>query len=133
MDKLSPIPEVGQIYWFYADDLVKKDNEFEARITDVYTYEETAKKFVYKYDDQFQEVVPYPVMDLWLEEVMELFWILAGETDYIVRAMIPGLCPQDVYFARSLDGGWHTFETATSKQFGILDVTGELYNKLHGN
>ena len=131
MSNLPPIPKVGQLYWFYENDQVKLDTEFQAKVIDVYTYDDATEKFIYKYDDALEEIVAYPIVDLWLEEAMDLFWILSEKTDYIIRTEIPKLCPQDVFFARTVDGEWHTFETASPRQFGILDVTGELYNRLH--
>jgi len=131
METLAPIPKVGEMHIFYADDRVKQTTEYEARILDVYEYAKTGNKYIYKYDDFYEEVVPTPLMDLWLEAKEELFWILAEKTDFIIEARIEDLCPQLVYFARDLDGGWHSFETHTPKQFGFLDITKENYNKLH--
>ena len=131
METLAPIPKVGEVHIFYADDLVKQITECEARILDVYEYKKTADKYIYKYDSYFEEVVPTPLMDLWLEAKEELFWILADETDFIIETRIDDLCPYMTYFARDLDGGWHAFETHSVRQFGFLDITKENYNKLH--
>lgn len=131
MTNLAPIPEVGEVYWFYANDQVKKETEYPATVTKVIPFWESGTKMIYKYDDYLQEVVAWPLMDIWLELVPEEFWLLSDETDYFIELSIPGICPQNVYAARDTDGGWRVFETQTSKQFGILDITGELYSKLH--
>lgn len=130
METLAPIPEVGKEYSFFLDGRVKEEDKYLARVLAIYPFEATAKKMIYKYDDVYEEVIPNPLMDLWLEAVMDVFWILSEQTDYIVELHIPILCPQNVYVARTVDGGWHAFETTSSRQFGILDVTGELTAKL---
>jgi len=131
MENLTPVPEVGQLYWFYANDQKKKETEYRARVVNVYEYAATATKFVYRYDSLTDEVINYPVMDAWIEEAAELFWILSPKTDYIVELYIPELTNFSVYIARDLDGGWHSFETVNEKQFGFLDITGEIHNKLY--
>ena len=131
MADLAPIPEVGEMYWFYANDQVKKETELPATVVKVIPFWESGTKMIYKYDDYLQEVVAWPLMDIWLELVPEEFWLLSDETDYFIELSIPDICPQNVYAARDTDGGWRVFETQTSKQFGILDITGELYSKLH--
>lgn len=131
MESLAPVPIIGQKCWFYIDDVIKPENEFEVTIFAIYSYQESAKKGIYKYDNDWEEVVSIPLMDIWINQLQETFWILNPQTDYILELRIPELCPQDVYAARDLEGNWHTFETTLPKQFGILDVTGEIHNKLH--
>ena len=131
MKKCDPVPEEGRSYGFYANDQVTKDTEHEAKVLRVYTFDESGNKEVYVYNDIFERVESVPVMDLWIEEAMDLFWILEPQTDYIIELFIPTLIGGAVFAARDLDGGWHTFETTDEKQFGILDVTGKLHNKLH--
>lgn len=131
MTNLAPLPEVGEEYWFYANDQVKQKTELRAKVKKVIPFKDGEKECIFKYDDYFQEVIDYPIMDLWLEQQPELFWILAEVTDYFIELSIPELCPQSVFAARDVDGGWHSFETHSSLQFGILDVTGDLYVNLH--
>lgn len=133
MSKLQRVPKEGETLWFYSNDQIRKQNECKAKVVSVIPFASTASKMVYKYDDYAEDLIAEPVMDLWLEEVLDLFWILSGETDYIIQLYVPDLCAQDVYVARTIDGGWHSFETANFKQFGILDVTGELHDQLYKN
>lgn len=131
METLQPVPKLGEKYWFYADDRIKIETEHLAEIVGIYTLKEADKKLVYIYESHAQELVGYPLLDLWNDEIPLAFWILSDETDYIIEAKIPDLCPQNVYFARTVDGGWHAFEVYSSLQFGILDVTENLHKALH--
>lgn len=131
MTNLAPIPEVGEKYWFYANDEVKQKTEFVATVEKVIPFLDSEKELIYKYDDYLECLVDNPLMDLWLEAVPTEFWLLSDDTDYFIQLDIPDVCPQKTFAARDTDGGWRVFETQNSKQFGILDVTGELYSKLH--
>lgn len=130
MINLSPVPNEGESYWFFADDQIKINTAYLAKVLKIYPFSGCSNKFIYKYDDLLEEVVPYPLMDLWLDGVIDTFWILENTTDFIIELYIPELCPQNVYIARDVDGGWHAFETTNSKQFGFLDITGEIHKEL---
>lgn len=129
---MQPVPEQGEMLWFYANDQVKEKTEYQAKVIRVYDYWDSDKRIIYKYDDILQDTVENPIMDLWIENSIDMFWILNHETDYIIEIIVPDLCPQSIFVARDIDGGWHSMITITEKEFGILDVTGELYRKLHG-
>jgi hypothetical protein len=131
MEKLAPVPEIGEEYWFYANDQVKKETEFRARIMNVIPFEKGDSKIIYKYDEWTEEVVNIPLIDLWTEELLDSFWILSEKTDYFIELDVPELCHYHVYVARDVDGNWHSFETMLSKQFGFLDIYGDNYRKLH--
>jgi hypothetical protein len=131
MATFDPVPKIGQTYPFFIDDKIDAKSEISATILNIYSFVDSGNKFIYKYDDFAEDVIPIPIMDLWIEEAADLFWILANETDYIIEAHISDLCPQNVYFARTIDGEWHTFETTDKKQFGILDVTGKYHDQAH--
>jgi len=126
MKTLAPIPKEGEIYWFYPNDIVKENNQYEAKIQKVYPFSATAWKFIYTYDDYLEDLVSTPVMDIWMEELKEMFWILASETDYIIEISVPELCQQRIFVARDQDGGWHSFVTIMEKEFGILDTSNSI-------
>ena len=88
MTNLAPLPEVGEEYWFYANDQVKQKTELRAKVKKVIPFKDGEKECIFKYDDYFQEVIDYPIMDLWLEQQPELFWILAEVTDYFIELSI---------------------------------------------
>ena len=131
MNTLAPIPEVGKSYWFFANDQVKEKTECEAIVTNVYSFEDSATKTLPIYDAYLEYVIDTPLMDIWIEQLDNLFWILSEQTDFIIELEIPELCSYKVYVARTIDGGWHSFETINPIQFGFLDVTGENHNWLH--
>jgi len=128
---MTPIPKEKELYWFYADDRITKGTEYAARVIRVYPYLESDQRVIYKYDDYLQDTDSFPLMDLWIDNALEMFWILSPETDYIVEMVVPDLCPQHIFAARDLDGGWHSIITISDKEFGILDTTGEYHRKLH--
>lgn len=122
MKELSPPPKEGMIYPFFANDQIKRETCYRARVDKVIPIQESSSLHIYKYDSYFEQVIPYPIMDLWIEALSDIFWILDTETDYILRLCVPGLSSFDIYAARTVDGGWHSFETMGSNQFGILKV-----------
>lgn len=126
--KHSRVPDIGESFWFYPNDIIKESAKLKAKVIGVYNFANSDQKFIYKYVDEVEEVIAVPLMDLWIDAVEENFWILAQFTDYILELQIPGLTPLCVFAARDLDGGWHAFETVVPTQFGFLDVDG-IYDK----
>ncbi len=133
MKTLAPIPKEGERYLFYTDDIIKEDHQYIATIKKVYPLELTGAKFIYQYSDYAEDIISVPLLDLWMEALDELFWILDIDTDYILEISVPELCRQPVFVARDLDGGWHSFVVLTEKEFGILDTTKTITNTLEQN
>lgn len=131
METLAPIPKVGEIYWFYANDQIKKETEYQARVTRIFTIAQTEHVWLQLYDNYLEDVIATPLMDKWIEESMDMFWIMAEKTDFVIELMVPELCQFCIYVARDIDGGWHSFVTHVPKEWGILDVTGEYHEKLN--
>ena len=88
MEDKIVIPAVGEEYWFYANDQIKKNTEYRATIRRIIPFEESANVFIHKYNDLIEDLVKEPLMDLWLEQMEGLFWILAKETDFIIELSI---------------------------------------------
>lgn len=130
MTSLAPIPKKGDICWFYAGDSVNKKSEYEGKVVNIIPLQKAGYIMIYKYDDYIEDVICYPLMDIWIDQVEDWFWIFDKSTDFILELSIPGACQCSIYAARDLDGGWHTFETIVPRQFGILDVTGELHKQV---
>ena len=128
---LAPIPKKGETYWFYLCGKIKIKDEFEAIVEQVIPFAECDTYFVRQYYAELEDIVETAVMDIWLENQDEMFWLLAEMTDYIIEVSIPNLTPAKVYFARTTDGEWYSLEVNTPRHLGLLDVTGEYHNKLH--
>lgn len=130
MDTLDPIPEVNSSCLFYTNGQITKKTEYKATIKKVYPFALSDRRFIYKYDDWAEEAIVWPLMDLWMEAKDNLFWLLNKTTDYIIEISVPELCPNPIFVARSIDGGWQSFDIVSLKEFGILDVTGKYHNEL---
>jgi hypothetical protein len=131
MTSLDPVPKKGEHCWFYTDDRVDLKHEHEAIVVEAFSFWDSGFETIARYDDVLEDVIDEPVMDLWIIDQDETFWILDEETDYIIKINVPELTARPIYVARTVDGGWHSFETVSPKEFGILDVTGELHKKVH--
>lgn len=131
MFEKEPVPSIDAIYWFYGRDRIKLDSEFEAKIVEIYSANEAIYQRIPQYNSDLHEMDYVPLLDVWLDSLDEMFWILSDDTDYIIKIEVPELCKVPIYCARTKDGGWHSFETNNPNQFGILDTTGENHRKLH--
>jgi hypothetical protein len=57
-------------------------------------------------------------------------WLYAEETDYFIKCSIPDYDKNDVWFVRTVDGGWFSLNTVNDWMSGILDVSGERFKSL---
>ena len=107
------IPIIGKQYHFFDDGKITKSRHFIATITDVI-----------KYEDEDPDI-----RGLWEEQVVECDWLYASTTDYFVIASIHEYDSEPIYFARTEDGGWFSFDINSYWQSGLLDVDGKIFNE----
>lgn len=131
MENLEPVPGVGELFYFYSNDQIKVKTEHKAKILKVHPFQACQNVTVPIYESLIEDVIEYSIIDYWVDAIDELFWILSPTTDYILEINVPTLSAYNIFVARTLDGGWHSFEVHGSFEFGILDVTGDKYNELH--
>jgi hypothetical protein len=56
--------------------------------------------------------------------------LYAEETDYFVKCSIPKYDENDIWFVRTINGGWFSLNTVNTWMAGRLDVSGKLFDML---
>jgi hypothetical protein len=145
--KLKPIPKIGSSYHFFDDGKIKESRHYIATVLDVITPEQTKNIMFSRADDEISfEISLY---EIWRNEIddhrqdtnfkviaagvsMEVGapWLYAEETDYFIKCSIPEYDENDVWFVRTVNGGWFSLDTNSWWMSGELDVDGRLFNNM---
>lgn len=144
----KPIPTIGQKYHFFDDGKINISRHNIATVTDIITPEQ-AKDIIIKkieWDGAEEYIDEVTLYDIWISEIDEHRqgehfkvldapsteigkpWLYAEETDYFIKCFIPDYDTEDIWFVRTVSGGWFSLNTVRSWMSGLLDVTGELYD-----
>lgn len=146
-NKLKPIPKIGNSYHFFDDGKIKESRHYIATVLDVITPEQTKNIMFSRVDDEVSfEISLY---EIWRNEIddhrqstnfkviaagvsMEVGapWLYAEETDYFIKCSIPEYDENDVWFVRTVNGGWFSLDTNSWWMSGELDVDGQLFNNM---
>lgn len=145
--KLKPIPKIGNSYHFFDDGKIKESRHYIATVLDIVTPEQTKNIMFSRADDEVSfEISLY---EIWRNEIddhrqstnfkviaagvsMEVGapWLYAEETDYFIKCSIPEYDENDVWFVRTVNGGWFSLDTNSWWMSGELDVDGRLFNNM---
>lgn len=145
--KLKPIPKIGSSYHFFDDGKIRESRHYIATVLDVITPEQTKNIMFSRADDEVSfEISLY---EIWRNEIddrrqdtnfkviaagvsMEVGapWLYAEETDYFIKCSIPEYDENDVWFVRTVNGGWFSLDTNSWWMSGELDVDGRLFNNM---
>lgn len=133
------IPEVGKEYYFFDDGKTSPSRCYKAKVLREIPWEEGEEVVVDKYDYDLEQTIPTSLQDIYKEESEEHDWIFSREPTPFLECSIPGYDKNTVFFGRTKDGGWFSFDIQSRWQGGRLDVTGEIFkdakeyfNKSHG-
>lgn len=146
-NKLKPVPKIGSSYHFFDDGKIKESRHYIATVLDVITPEQTKNIMFSRADDEISfEISLY---EIWRNEIddhrqdtnfkviaagvsMEVGapWLYAEETDYFIKCSIPEYDENDVWFVRTVNGGWFSLDTNSWWMSGELDVDGRLFNNM---
>lgn len=146
-NKLKPVPKIGSSYHFFDDGKIKESRHYIATVLDVITPEQTKNIMFSRADDEVSfEISLY---EIWRNEIddhrqstnfkviaagvsMEVGapWLYAEETDYFIKCSIPEYDENDVWFVRTVNGGWFSLDTNSWWMSGELDVDGQLFNNM---
>ncbi len=107
---LQPVPEVGKEYHIFDDGKIRPNRHYIIKILEVIPF------------DEFNDT---EVLESWLEEVKECYWLYAPETDYFVKTDYDGE-GMTAYFVRTTDGGWFSLGWFAAR----LDIDGSLYKQM---
>jgi hypothetical protein len=125
----QPIPEVGKQYHFFDDGKITPSRHSIATVLRVIPLCEAKDVFVsardWNYDDPIYIIKP--LVEIWQEDVIEHDWVMSKVTDYLIECSIPEYDDNNIWFARTTEGGWFSMDIQSGWQGGVLDVDGELY------
>jgi hypothetical protein len=79
----------------------------------------------WNYDDPIYVIKP--LIEIWQKDVIEHDWLMSKLTDYLIECSIPEYDDNNIWFARTTEGGWFSMDIQSGWQGGVLDVDGELY------
>lgn len=127
------IPTVNKKYNFYDDGKVSLNRHYIAEVTRIISMKEAKKLMLKHYEDgQLKSLYSIFKYDVNLYPSLKLY---DTDTDVFVECKINGYDDERIYFARTLDGGFFSFDTTGTWMSGRLDVdnhlTENLYNYLY--
>jgi hypothetical protein len=123
------IPIVNKRYNFYDDGKISFGRHNIAEVIRIISIKE-AKNIQIKYYDDEKYKSLYEIFVNTCEEFEQLH-LYDKDTDVFVECIIPGYDYDPVYFARTLDGGFFSFDTSGSWMSGRLDVDGTITRNLY--
>jgi hypothetical protein len=92
-----PVPTVGEVRHFFDDGKIRESRHYMATVTEVIPFKR----------------VPQKLKKAWRKERWDCYWLYAYETDYFIKCKIPKYDEKPIYFARTQDGGWFSFDYGT--------------------
>lgn len=141
---MEQVPIIGEQYHFFDDGKLRESRHYMATVLEKITPEQ-AKDIYMNYQGMNISVSLYTI---WREEIdnhrqsnnfkvltngsMEVGapWLYAEKTDYFIKCSIPDYDENDVWFVRTVDGGWFSLDTVDTWMSGRLDVSGERFKSL---
>ena len=142
--KKERIPVIGKQYHFFDDGKITHSRHYMATVVDIISPEQ-AKDIKMNYQGMNILVSLYTI---WREEIdghrqtgnFKVFtnrsmdvgepWLYDEETDYFVKCSIPKYDKNDIWFVRTINGGWFSLNTVNTWMAGRLDVSGKLFDML---
>lgn len=146
-NELKPIPKIGNSYHFFDDGKITESRHYIATVLDIITPEQTKNIMFSRINDGVSSEIS--LYEIWRNEIddhrqgtnfkiisdscsMEVGapWLYAEETDYFIKCSIPEYDKNDVWFVRTIDGGWFSIDTKSWWMSGRLDIDGKLFNNM---
>ena len=124
---MKPIPEVGKYYHFWDDGKTSPSRHYIARVERTVPIADSLDIMVPHLDYYLEELIPKSLWDIWNLEKTETDWVFSEKTDVLVEVSCPKYDENNLWFARTKDGGWFSMNIQSGWQGGRLDVTGEIY------
>ena len=127
------IPEVGKFYHFWDDGKSSPSRHYICKVERVITPEEAKDIMVavtdWDFDENGEVKRVTSLYDHWKEEAVPNHdWLYANDTDCFVEASCPRYDENNLWFARTKDGGWFSMDIQSSWQGGTLDIDGSVYD-----
>ena len=122
---LDPIPEVGKEYHFWDDGKSSVSRHYIARVERIITPEQAKEIVIVTESGDF-----FTLYDSWVETKEQCDFLYDQETDFFVECSCPKYDDHNLWFVRTVDGGWFSIDNENCWQSGRLDVTGERYESI---
>lgn len=125
------IPKVGNSYRFFDDGKLTRSRMYIATVIDVVPFDKA--KDITVDTNGYWHITSMSLVNAWeIDTDKEESWsVFANTTDYFIGCSIPEYDKHTIWFARTKDNGWFSFNIQSNWQSGRLDVTGELYKQIH--
>lgn len=124
------IPEVGKEYYFFDDGKISSSRCYKAKVLRIIPYDECEEIFdTYDHDQN----IPKSLKEIHKDEVENCSTLdgtpqlYSKETDYFIECSIPEYDKHNIWFVRTIDGGWFSMDIESDWQSGRLDIKSSLY------
>jgi hypothetical protein len=107
---LQPVPEVGKEYHIFDDGKISINRHYTAKVLEVIP---------------FAGCEDLELITAWSENIGEVPWLYAENTDYFVKA-VSSFDVDNLYFVRTVDGGWFSIDYPHAWMGARLDIDGSL-------
>ena len=115
------IPKVGEFYHFFDDGKLSSSRHYICKCEKIIPFNEF-KNIHFTSENS--------LYDIWESQINDYDWLYAKETDYAIICSCPKYDENDLYFVRTIDGGWFSIDIQSAWQSGRLDITSEIFNKI---
>lgn len=139
MKNLKSLPEVGKFYHFWDDGKTSPSRHYICKVERVIPFKE-AKNIILTTPRGEEIVGPngkfesfnidMSLEDIWKDEVLQHDWLYATETDYFIEASCPVYDDNNLWFARTKQGGWFSMDIQSWWQSGELDVDEKIFEDI---
>ncbi len=131
------LPKIGEYYHFFDDDKTSPNRHYICKIEKIIPFEEgkniilnTPRGETFK-DGKFESYfIDMSLEDIWKDEIKQCNWVYDKETDYFIEASCPVYDKNNLWFARSKEGGWFSMDVQCYWQAGKLDVDGSRFKEI---
>jgi hypothetical protein len=130
---MKSIPEIGKYYHFWDDGKTSPSRHYIARVERIVPVTESIDIKIQYMDPYLEELVPESLWNIWNSEKTETDWVFSPKTDVFLEVSCPKYDKNNLWFARTKEGGWYSMNIQSSWQGGRLDVTGEIYKTVLQN
>lgn len=137
IENLKQIPKVGEFYHFFDDGKTSSSRHYICKVERVIPFNE-AKDILFTTprgetfeNGKFESFnIDMSLEDIWKDEMAQCHWLYATETDYFIEASCPVYDDNNLWFARTKDGGWFSMNIQSWWQSGELDVDNTKFNEI---
>lgn len=116
------IPNVGEFIHFWDDGKVGLGRHYICKIERVILPSEADKIILKTYDHDLEMWLEEDLKSIWKFERDNHDWLYANETDVFIEASCPKFDKDNLWFARTKEGGFFSMDIQNSWQGGQLDT-----------